>query len=174
MAIMGEFLYSAMTSESLTSAFALADPYAPDLTLDRGFLSLPKLQGVITDQHLQERDRIGRTVALLARLMKEGWTGNGRAIAADRRTSLHVDPESGRAEVFATADHATPHVYFMDADRPPEHCEAGEPLVFRDVAVYRLAPGGSFDLDDWRGTGGLAYRLSAEHGVLRSSRGATY
>ena len=62
MAIVGEFLYSAMSDESLTSAEASPTLHS-DVTLDRDFLSLPKLGGIITDQHLHERDRIGRTVA---------------------------------------------------------------------------------------------------------------
>ncbi len=56
MAILGEFVYSAMGKESLTSKVAMADPFAPDLTLERGFLALPRLENVLTDQHLQERD----------------------------------------------------------------------------------------------------------------------
>lgn len=52
MAIMSEFLYSAMSNSSLTSAEGLADPFHRDLTLDRDFLSLAKLGGLITDQHL--------------------------------------------------------------------------------------------------------------------------
>ncbi len=74
MAVLGEFVYSAEGEESLTSAVALADPYAPDLTLARGFPDPAGLENVITDQHLQERDRIGRTVALLARLQQDGWS----------------------------------------------------------------------------------------------------
>ena len=74
---------------------ALADPYAPDLTLARDFLALPGLENVITDQHLQERDRIGRTVALLARLQQDGWSAKPRAIAADRETAVHIDPATG-------------------------------------------------------------------------------
>ena len=174
MAVLGEFLYSAMTAESLTSATALANPYAADLTLDRNFLVLPRLKGLITDQHLQERDRIGRTVALLARLLQDGWTTNARAIAADRETAVHIDPATGMAEVFATADHPTPFAYFMSANRLPERCEPGQPLTFGNVDVYRLGPGGRFDLAAWKGEGGLAYQLSVESGVLRSSRGAAY
>ena len=34
---------------------------------------------------------MGRTVAFLARLVKDGWTTEGRSIAADRETALHVD-----------------------------------------------------------------------------------
>ncbi len=63
-----------MSSKSLTSANALADPFHRDLTLDRDFLTLPRMGGLITDQHLQERDRMGRTVAFLARLVKDAWT----------------------------------------------------------------------------------------------------
>jgi cyanophycinase-like exopeptidase len=174
MAIMSEFLYSAMTNSSLTSAEGLADPFHKDLTLDRDFLALPQMAGLITDQHLIERDRMGRTIAFLARLVKDGWTAQARAIAADRETALHVDPATGRAEVFSTPDHATPYVYFLRTPGPPEVCQPGVPLTFRNVEVYRVAPGDSFDISRWRGTGGIAYTLTAEAGVLTSSRGEVY
>jgi len=174
MAIMSEFVYSAMSSKSLTSANALADPFHRDLTLDRDFLTLPRLGGLITDQHLQERDRMGRTVAFLARLVKDGWTAEARAIAADRETALHVDPSDGSAEVFSTPTHPTPFVYFLRTPGPPEVCEPKTPLTFRNVAVYRIGPGGRFEIPKWRGVGGIAYTLGAEAGVLTSSRGDVY
>jgi cyanophycinase-like exopeptidase len=167
MAIMGEFLYSAMSNSSLTSAEALADPFHRDLTLDRDFLALGTLAATITDQHVIERDRIGRTVALLARLVRDGWT-------ADRETALHVDPSDGSTEVFTTPDHPTPFVYFLRTPGPPEVCEPEVPLTYRNVSVYRIGPGGAFDLDRWRGRGGISYTLSAEDGVLVSSRGEVY
>jgi hypothetical protein len=49
-----------------------------------------------------------------------------------------------------------------------------KPLSMQDVSVYRVAPGGTFDLKNWTGTGGLAYSFSVEDGVLRSSRGEIY
>jgi cyanophycinase-like exopeptidase len=174
MAIMSEFVYSAMSNSSLTSAEGLADPFHRDLRLDRDFLALSKLGGKITDQHVQERDRMGRTVAFLARLVKDGWTSDGRAIAADRETALHVDPSDGKAEVLSTPSHTTPYVYFLRTPGPPEVCLPGTPLTYRNVAVYRIGPGGTFDLDTWRGTGGISYTLTAEAGVLTSSRGAIY
>jgi cyanophycinase-like exopeptidase len=174
MAIMGEFSYSAMSGVSVTTESSLADPFVRDLTLERNFLVLPKLANVITDQHLQEHHRIGRTIAFLARLIADGWTTQGRAIAADRETALHVDPQSGLVEVFATPDHETPYVYFLSTSGAPETCEAGTPLTFRDNAVYRIGPGGRFDLSDWRGQGGIAYTLSVEAGALTSSRGEVY
>ncbi|HET6899838.1 MAG TPA: cyanophycinase [Vicinamibacteria bacterium] len=174
MAIMSQFLYSAMTNSSLDSVEGLADPFHKDLTLDRDFLSLAKLGGLITDQHLIERDRIGRTMAFLARLVHDGWTTEGRAIAADRETALHVDPSDGTAEVVSTPTHTTPYVYFLRTPGPPEVCSPGTPLTYRNVAVYRIGPGGTFDLDTWTGTGGISYTLSAEAGVLSSSRGEIY
>ncbi len=174
MAVLGEYVYSAESEESLTSAVALADPFAPDLTLARGFLELPGLENLITDQHLQERDRIGRTIALLSRLQADGWSARPRAIAADRETALHVNPATGMAEVFATADHPTPFVYFMAPAGPPLQCKEGAPLTSGAIAVYRLGPGGRFDLANWRGENGVAYELRVEAGVLHSSRESNY
>lgn len=174
MAVLGEFVYSAR-GESLTSAVALADPFAPDITLERDFLEIPVLRGILTDQHLQERDRMGRTVTMMARLMEDGWIARSRAIAADRETSVHVDPATGIARVFATTDHETPFAYFMRASEPCGRCERGERLSMGGIDVYRLKAGeGSFDLRAWKGEGGIAYTLYVEDGVLRSSRGAVY
>lgn len=174
MAILGEYAYSARGENSLTSAVALEDPFAPDVTLERDFLSLPHLGGILTDQHVAERDRIGRTVALLSRLQADDWAAEPRAIAADRETALHIDPTDGTAEVFATRDHPTPFVYFLRARRAPTRCEPGQPLTTGPIEVYRLSPGGRFVLDAWQGTGGLAYELHAREGELRSSRGKIY
>ncbi len=174
MAILGEFVYAAMSEASLTAGHALADPFHDDLTLARDFLALPALGNILADQHLQERDRIGRTLAMLARLVHDGWTPQARAIAADRETSLHIDPETGTAQVFATADHETPYVYFMRTSGAPQVCEAGVPLTIRGIETYRLGPGGAFDLAAWEGRGGVAYTLSAEAGELVSSRGEVY
>jgi cyanophycinase-like exopeptidase len=174
MAVLGEYVYSAEGKESLTSQEALANPFVADLTLARGFLALPGLENVITDQHLQERDRIGRTVALLSRLQRDGWSAKPRAIAADRETSLHINPADGSAEVFATPDHPTPYVYFMEPAGPSVRCEPGQPLTSAVIAVQRLGPGERFNLRTWRASGGISYELRAETGVLQSSRESNY
>jgi cyanophycinase-like exopeptidase len=174
MAVMSQFLNSAMGKYTLTSSMALANPFDPNLTLDRDFLALQGLEGIITDQHLIERDRIGRTMAFLARLVHDGWTTDGKAIAADRETTALVNPATRNVEVIAVPGHPTPYVYFMRTPGPPEICQPGTPLTFRNVSIYRIGPGGTFDLDRWRGTGGIAYTLSAEAGALVSSRGDIY
>jgi cyanophycinase-like exopeptidase len=173
MAVLGEFVYSAMT-ESVTTESGLGDPFNVDLTLARDFLDLPWMENIITDQHLQERHRIGRTIAFLARLVEDGWTEQARAIAADRETAVHIEPETGKAVVFATADHETPHAYFMRTTGDPEQCIAGQPLTYRNIEVYRIGPGGTFDIGKWQGEGGISYVLGAEDGNLISSRDSAY
>jgi cyanophycinase-like exopeptidase len=174
MAIMGQFINSAMGRYTLTSSMALANPFDPNLTLDRDFVALSGLEGIITDQHLIERDRIGRTMAFLARLVNDGYTTDAKAIAADRETTAIVNPANNTIEVIAVPGHPTPYVYFMRRSGPAEVCQPGVPLTYRNVSIYRIAPGGTFDLDNWHGTGGIAYTLSAEAGVLVSSRGDIY
>ena len=102
------------------------------------------------------------------------WTLQGRAIAADREAALHIDPVTGIATVFATADHETPFVYFMRTPGKPEVCVSGEPLTFRNIEVYRIDSNGSFDLGRWQGTGGIGYTLSVMNGKLSSSRDRIY
>lgn len=174
MAILGEYVYSAMSEESLTSEGALADPFDADLTIARDFLELPHLSRTITDQHLEERDRMGRTVALLARLLDNEWTEDARGIAADRETSLHIDPATGVGRVFATADHETPYVYFLRLRSLPENPEPGRTLTTGDVSVFRAGPGDSFDLVAWRGTGGESYTLRSTDGELESTADSIY
>lgn len=174
MAVMGQFVYSATGSESLTSEAGLADPYHPDVTLVRNFLSLPLLGSVLTDQHLQERDRIGRTTVLLARLLADRWSDDVRAIAADRETALHIDPSTGDARVYATEDHETPYVYMLRATVPPEVSRYGQPLTFRGIDVRRLGPGDGFNVSEWSGQDGIAYRLDVAAGKVSSSRGSIY
>jgi len=174
MAILGEHAYSAMSADSLTSAHALGDPFHIDLTLEADFLNLPGLENIITDQHLIERDRIGRTVALMARLVEDGITPTARAIAADRETAVHIDPDSGAVEIFAVDDHESPYVYFMRTTEEAGVVVRGEPLKIKGVEVYRAAAGDAFNLDSWTGAGGVSYLFNVKNGVLKSSRKEVY
>lgn len=172
-AILGEFLYSG-SGQSVTSAEALADPFTPGITLDRDFLQLPEMDGLITDQHFVERDRLGRTLAFMARIIAGGWAAEGKAVAIDRETAVLVD-EFGRASVVARVGHATPYAYFLRGGRP-DVVAPRRPLTYREVQVDRLQPGSTFDLRNWTGTGLTSYTLSVEAGAIRSTQpgGAAY
>lgn len=166
-AILSEFIYAAQR-RSVTSAEALADPFSRNITLDRDFLLLPYMDGVITDQHLIERDRIGRTVTFMARIVADGWAAESRAIAIDRETAVLVDG-TGRATVVANADHPTPYAYFIRGGTPLVVAPK-TPLTYMNLAVQRAEPGSKFDIPAWTGTGVLSYVLNVVDGVITSTQ----
>jgi cyanophycinase len=166
-AILGEFLYSAQR-KSVTSAAALADPFSRDITLDRDFLLLPLMGGLITDQHLIERDRMGRTLTFMARLVTDGWTTDPRAIAIDRETAVLVQAD-GHASIVANAGHPTPFAYFLRGG-VPQVVSPKVPLTYTGVDVKRATPGSTFDLTTWQGTGLTSYTLTVSAGVVASTQ----
>jgi cyanophycinase-like exopeptidase len=166
-AILSEFVYAALR-QSATSSQALADPFHRDVTLDRDFLHLPHMNGLITDQHLIERDRMGRTLTFMARIVRDGWQTESRSIAIDRETAVLVDA-SGDATIVANPDHPTPYAYFIRGGLP-EICEPKTPLTYRNLTVFRAQPGSRFDLPSWSGHNGTSYSLDVVNGVVTSTQ----
>lgn len=163
-AVMAQFGYSAFTG-SVTSKQALADPYTPLITIEDGFLKLsPLLRGVFTDDHFAARDRMGRLIAFLARVIQDGGASTVSAIATDERTAYLMEPDGSGAVVGAGA------AYFLRTSAPPEACKPRAPLTFKNISVYRVRAGGTFNVAAWTGSGGTAYSLSAVQGVLQSTQ----
>jgi cyanophycinase len=166
-AILGEFLYAAQR-QSVTSTQALADPFNRNITLDRDFLILPHMGGLITDQHLIERDRIGRTLTFMARIVADGWAPESKAIAIDRETAVLVDAAGG-ATIVANATHPTPFAYFLRGGTP-EVVAPRTPLTYTNIQVQRAAPGSTFDLQTWTGSGLTSYVLNVQAGAVSSTQ----
>jgi cyanophycinase len=166
-AILSDFIYAAQR-QSAVSSKALADPFHRDITLDRDFLHLPQMAGLITDQHLIERDRLGRTIAFMARIVQDGWQAESRSIAIDRETAVLVDGAGG-ATIVANRDHPTPYAYFISGGAP-EICQPKTPLTYRNLTVFRAEPGSRFDIPSWSGANGTAYALDVVNGVITSTQ----
>jgi cyanophycinase len=162
--VLTQFVYSALGSKGVTSSQALADPYNRYLTLARDFLQVDNLGAVLGDAHFSARDRMGRDLAFLCRLYQAGWSTQPRVIAVDEETALVVDA-GGEATVMGPGA-----VYFEQAPGAPEVCAPETPLTYRNVAIYRVKAGGSYHLPSWSGSGGTAYAVSAESGVLTSTQ----
>src|SRR5947208_7244581 len=72
-AIQGDFTYDGCTGSALSSD-ALANPYHRTISFTYDFFHWANLQGTITDTHFVTRDRMGRTLAFLARQIQDGRT----------------------------------------------------------------------------------------------------
>ena len=108
LAIQGQFAYTAQNG-TITSDQALANPYHTHVTLVDDFLRMPWLSNVITDSHFVARDRMGRHVTFLARIVKDGWTTQARGIAVNEDNTVTVD-ENGHAMLCtAPARRTSPH-----------------------------------------------------------------
>jgi cyanophycinase len=167
-AVLGYFLYAALTSKSVVSSEALANPYYRDITLGQDFLLLPRLEQVITDSHFVARDRMGRLVTFLARLLQDGWTSQACGIGVDEMTAVCMEA-SGVCSIKGSGT-----AYFLRTPGMPEYCVSGQPLTFSAIPTYKVDSSGAFNIATWTGSGGTAYTLSASAGALTSSNGNIY
>ncbi len=119
LAVLGEFAFSAR-NDTVTSAEALANPFDPKVTLERDFLSIPVMRGIITDSHFSPRQRLGRTVAFLARIEQDGWAKRARAIGIDEATAVLVEPD-GKAIVAGKGS-----AYFLELSHAAGGVRAGK------------------------------------------------
>jgi len=172
MAVLSQFIYTALLN-SATSDGALKDPYNPDVTLGSHFLDISVLKNVVTDTHFYQRDRMGRSLAFLARLIQDRMSPVGTfpfGIAADEQTGVLID-QTGLGTVVSRVRN---HVYFIKSTKAPTVCEQGIPLSISSLSVHRSASGETFNLVNWSGTGGIDYTLNVEQGVVTSSKGSIY
>jgi cyanophycinase len=155
-----------LTRGALSTCEALADPFNSYMSFERDFVAIPALAGVIADPHFVTRDRMGRDLAFMGRIFANGWSPAPRAICIDEETALLIDNSTGAAAAVGNGT-----VYFLKAPGGPEVCRSKVPLTYRNVAVYRIADdAGTFNLSQWIGTGGDAYTVSANAGVLSSTQ----
>ena len=169
LAVLGEFVYGALADKpddkALGSSDVLPNPYFERVTLIRGFLKLPHLENLLTDSHFATRDRMGRTLGFLARIVQDGWSESPREVAIDEKSAVLLEPD-GKGTVLGNGKGA----YFLRPTQKPETCKNGEPLTFQGISVYRVPAGGHFDLTAWTGVGGTAYTLSVENGKIVSTQ----
>ena len=176
LAVLGGFDYSALYL-SATSEGALADPYHPDITFDPsplstrgGFIAPPAFSGTIMDSHLDSRDRMGRLVTFVSRLIKPGRTAgsaygcpggvlpnsSARGIGIGVETALLVEGSSSgpgykarRVTNISTTTESA--VYFVQVTLGPTQCAAGLPLETptSSVQIFKLADSSlEIDLDN--------------------------
>ncbi len=58
--------------------------------------------------------------------------------------------------------------YFLEVKNPPEICRKKTPVAFNGIPVHRVPSDASFNVKDWKGTGGDDYLVSAANGELKA------
>jgi len=164
MNVLSQFIYAALAAQGVTSSQALADPFNKYMSFDRNFATVPHLDGVLADPHFATRDRMGRDLAFMGRIWLNGWTSQPRSICVDEHAALLLDG-TGAGTLAGTGT-----AYFLKAFAGPEICAPRTPLTYRNVNVYRIGPGATFNVVTWTGAGGTAYTVSATAGVLSSTQ----
>lgn len=169
LAVQGEYIYSAQNDvpdgPDLSSKVALTDPFQRQVVVVHGFLKNPLLANTITDSHFVRRDRMGRLLVMMARVLEEGPVKELKGIGVDQETAVLLEG-NGEAKVVGRGA-----AYFLHAADKPVRLKAGEPLDFGPVVAVKVVAGGSFDVAAWRGeTQPYAYTVKA--GVVHSSRAA--
>ncbi|MDJ0901640.1 MAG: Type 1 glutamine amidotransferase-like domain-containing protein [Xenococcus sp. MO_188.B8] len=157
--IQGEWIFNSC-SDTVTSDDALEDPYE-DILFTGNLFQWPALQGTIVDTHFFQRDRMGRAMTFVARLLRDGITNQALAIGIDEGTSLVIDQE-GMAEVMSNRTKGS--VYFILGDRQPEVCEPETFLSFDDYKIWRVRDGETFDLQNIPSTD--YYQVSVDRGRM--------
>src|SRR5579863_10106164 len=175
LAVEGEFVYACLKDKpddkDLASTDVLPNPYFDRVTLVRNFLTIPHLENLITDSHFAKRNRPGRSLGFLARIMQDGWSNSPREIAIDEKSAVLVEAD-GKATVVGTGKGA----YFLRPTHSPELCKKDEPLTLRNIEVIRVKSVGTFDLDrwaskdKWTSSTGTSYTLSVVTGKIESTQ----
>jgi cyanophycinase len=159
-AIQGEFTYDGC-SGSATSAEALSNPFHRRISFTYDFFHWANMQGTITDSHFVARDRMGRTMAFIARQIQEGRAASVLGVAVNEVTSVVVD-RNGLATVMGDGP-----AYFVLGDHAPEVCLSGTPLTYSNFKIWKVLPGGTFNLQNRPTTG--YYLRSVTNGVISSN-----
>jgi cyanophycinase-like exopeptidase len=146
--------------DTIHSPEALNNPYGNKVTLTRDFLRIPLLAGIITDTHFAKRDRMGRLVVFMSRILQDGWAGSVRAVAVEENAAVLLEPD-GTAKVVGNGP-----AYFIELKQSPEVCRYQTPLRVSVVVVHKTPAGGSFNVKSWKGDGRDDYQLAAADGKL--------
>jgi cyanophycinase-like exopeptidase len=129
------------------------------------------LANTITDTHWSERNRCGRTIVFLARIITDGIApaAQARAIACDERTAVCID-DNAQAVVFGS-NTDDDYAYFFSCRSKPDHCLPDQALDWAAaVSVWKLKGSetgvNGFNLATWQGWGGSIHEVNVQNGTL--------
>lgn len=134
-AILTGFYFSGELGSAVSDT-VLNDPFHPRVTVyNNNFLHPPFLGNAISDQHYTARNREGRHMVFMARILSD-YGVYAMGIAPDEKTAVCVNGD-GIATVIGEGD-----AYFIKAASRPESIKKGKPLQWKRkrhaLLVYRV------------------------------------
>jgi len=151
LAILGGHIF---TAQNVNTAFdsheAMQNPYGSMVTIEPGLFDIPFLHNVLTDTHFVVRNRMGRMLTFLARLMQTEYSStlsstsssslalaaamSKRSVGVDQETAMLLNTTSGKAHLvgYNTA-------YVCHSKHLPSTCTASVPLTFANVSCMQLS-----------------------------------
>ncbi|MBV2130979.1 Type 1 glutamine amidotransferase-like domain-containing protein [Arsukibacterium indicum] len=135
--VLGEFIYDPDGVLGAISSEAVTDFCHETVNISTNFLNIPLLDGIITDTHFKQRDRMGRSAVFQAKL-----GSSGRVVAVSEATSLFVTAD-GNGVVDGSHE-----VYLLRADSQTQYQQTscGQPVIINNLLRYKLLPGQSYNL----------------------------
>lgn len=168
-AVLGSVYFTA-ESGTVTSLQALKNPYNKYMKLGQNdFIASSFMQNTITDQHYTQRDRQGRHISFLARMMKDWNYIAVKGIGIDEETAVCIDA-TGIGKVYGINQ-----AYFLQNENlGPEDCFSGASLNWNRnmlaIKAYKISGSNtgndSFNTSTWSMSGGIAYHYYIINGVL--------
>jgi cyanophycinase len=157
-AVLGRFVFGAKEG-GVRSPAVLVDPFAPAVALERDLFRVSFLDECLVDSHVGQRQRRGRLVTFLARLMQDGWSEHPLGIGLDESTALVIE-RGGKGTV-----HGRGKVTLFRPTRAPKVCAPGLPLELDGISAWTLSAGDTVLLP--AGVASVASRaVHASGGVL--------
>lgn len=136
-AVQGEYIYDPDGVLGAISDEVVTDFCHETIYFSSNFLDTPLLNGVITDTHFAERDRMGRMATFLAHF----GAGN-KAIGVDEDTAMFIT-EDGNGVVDGTGN-----VYVLATDASTDffqtQCNAA--VIIDSLLNYKLTPGDNYNV----------------------------
>ena len=166
MAVLSEFSFTGEMG-SATSQESLMNPYDQKITIEKSFIKTALLSGYITDTHFSQRDRFGRLVAFMARVVKD-YKIFPKAIACDEYSAVCIE-SSGVATVYGR------NAFFVETlDTSSFVCETAKPLnwtyptgALRYTKIRGdLAGTSKFNLNSWSSNTNSWTHLNILNGTL--------
>ena len=146
-AVQGELIYDPDGVPGAYSSEAVSDACHPYIQLSNRLLDAPLMDGVITDTHFYERNRLGRLIAFMAVADAHGISPtmtNPLGVGVDEATALFIDYDG-----FARVD-GDGYVYVnrFDSQTILSQVQCGAPVRVFDVLSVRLGDGDYYDFAD--------------------------